>query len=104
MIDLSFNFIATCWLWQTEKAAWHFVTLPKEKSEEISFFNENMSLKKRGWGSVRVVVTIGDTEWKTSIFPQAKEGTYILPIKAEVRKQEKILEGNIVHVALKIDL
>lgn len=104
MIDLSFNFTATCWLWQAEKAAWHFVTLPKEKSEEISFFNENMSLKKRGWGSVRVVVTIGDTEWKTSIFPQAKEGTYILPIKAEVRKQEKILEGNIVHVALKIDL
>lgn len=104
MIDLSFSFSGECWLWKTEKAAWHFVTLPKEKSEEIAFFNENMSVKKRGWGSVRVVATIGATEWKTSIFPQAKEGTYILPIKADVRKAENILESNIVQVTLKIDL
>lgn len=47
---------------------------------------------------------IGGTSWKTSIFPQAKEGTYILPIKAEVRKKEKILAGNKVVVALIIDL
>jgi len=104
MIDLSFDFTSECWLWQAEKAAWHFVTLPKDKSEEISFFNENVSVKKRGWGSVRVIATIGHTEWKTSIFPQAKEGTYILPIKADVRKAEKILKGNVVSVTLKIDI
>lgn len=104
MIDLSFSFSGECWLWQTDKAAWHFVTLPKDKSEEIAFFNENMSVKKRGWGSVRVIATIGNTEWKTSIFPQAKAGTYILPIKADVRKAEKILVGKMVHITLKIDL
>lgn len=104
MIDLSFDFSAECWLLQAEKAAWHMVTLPKEKSEEISFFNDNMSVKRRGWGSVRVIATVGSTEWKTSIFPQAKKGTYVLPIKAEVRTKEKILAGNTVQVRLKIDL
>ena len=104
MIDLSFSFTGQCWLWQSEAAAWHFISLPKEKSEEIKFFNENMRQKKRGWGSVRVKAKIGDTSWKTSIFPQAKEGAYILPIKAEVRKKEKILAGNKVVVALIIDL
>jgi hypothetical protein len=104
MIDLSFQFIGECWLWQAEKAAWHFISLPKEKSEEIKFFNENFTHKKRGWGAVRVEATIGNTTWKTSIFPQAKQGAYILPIKAEVRKKENILVGNEVSVALKIDV
>lgn len=104
MIDLSFEFIGECWLWQAEKAAWHFISLPKDKSEEIKFFNENLSHKKRGWGAVRVEATIGNTTWKTSIFPQVKQGTYILPIKAEVRKKENILVGNEVAVILKIDV
>lgn len=103
MIDLSFDFSAECWLWQAEKAAWHFVSLPKEKSEEIKFFNENMTTKKRGWGSVKVRAKIGSTEWRTSIFPQ-KESTYILPIKADVRKAEKVLVGNEVSVSLIIEV
>lgn len=103
MVDLSFSFSAQCWLWQAEKAAWHFVNLPEEKSAEIKFFNENMSSKKRGWGAVKVIAKIGATEWSTSIFPQ-KEGAYILPIKASVRKAEKISEGSEVHVSLNIDV
>lgn len=99
MIDLSFSFTATCWLWQAEKAAWHFVSLPKDKSEEIKFFHENMTTKKRGWGAVKVKATIGNTTWKTSIFPQ-KTGEYILPIKANIRKAEQILEGNTIKVNL----
>lgn len=103
MVDLSFSFTAPCWLWQAEKAAWHFVNLPADKSEEIKFFNENLTAKKRGWGAVKVIAKIGQTEWETSIFPQ-KNGSYILPIKAAVRKAEKILDGNTVTVALTIVL
>lgn len=103
MIDLGFGFTGQCWLWKAEKAAWHFISLPKEQSEEIKFFNENHRARKRGWGAVRVVAKIGGTEWETSIFPQ-KEGIYILPIKADVRKKEKILAGNDVFVTLVINL
>lgn len=103
MIDLSFRFTATCWLWRAEKAAWHFVTLPDENAEEIKYFNENMSAKKRGWRAVKVTATIGSTTWETSIFPQ-KDASYILPIKAAVRKAEHVFEGSDVTVGLTINI
>jgi len=103
MVDLSFTFTAKCWLWQAEKAAWHFVSLPTDKSEEIKFFNDNLTTKKRGWGAVKVVARIGQTAWSTSIFPQ-KTGEYILPIKADVRKAENIVEGGDVEIHLTIDI
>jgi hypothetical protein len=59
MIDLSFSFVGKCWLWHGGKAAWHFISLPQDKSEEIKFFNENMHEKTRGWGAVRVQVNFG---------------------------------------------
>lgn len=104
MIDLSFSFAGECWLWQAEKAAWHFVTMPKKCLKRFCFFIENISVKKRGWGSVRVKATIGETTLETSLFPQAKEGTFILPIKADVRKKEKIVVGSEVHVSLVVNL
>ena len=104
MIDLSFNFSAKCTLWHEGKAAWHFVTLPQDKSEEVKFFSENVHGKRRGWGAVRVQATIGATTWQTSIFPQFKTNIYILPVKADVRKKEKILANNMVEVRLKIEV
>ncbi len=103
MLDLSFTFTGKCWLWQG-KGAWHFITLPKDKSEEIKFFNENLQGKRRGWGAVRVLVTIGNTTWQTSIFPHSKADAYILPIKAEVRKKEKIAASDSVKVTLEISM
>jgi hypothetical protein len=103
MIDLSFTFTDKCWLWQG-KGAWHFITLPKDKSEEIKFFDENMHEKRRGWGAVRVLATIGGTAWETSIFPHSKISAYILPVKAEVRKKEKFSAGDKVTVKLKINV
>lgn len=105
MVDLSFEFTAVCWLWQAEnQVSWHFVTLPQDKSEEIKFFNENLHGKRRGWGAVRVQVTVGKTTWETSMFPYTKTKSYILPIKAEVRKKEKVLAGNLVKVSLQLQL
>jgi hypothetical protein len=103
MIDLSFSFTGQCWMWQG-KGAWHFITLPQDKSEEIKFFSENLQGKRRGWGAVRVQVTIGKTTWETSIFPQAKDNAYILPIKMDVRKKEKIVAEDKVKVTLKINV
>ncbi len=104
MLDLSFTFTAECWLWQSTTTAWHFITLPKVASEEIKFFDENMHEKRRGWGAVRVLVTIGNTTWETSIFPSSELKAYILPIKADVRKKEKITVGDSVKVQLKINV
>ncbi len=73
---------------------WYFVTLGKTVSARIRKMNQS---HRRGFGSIHVKATIGATEWKTSIFP-TKEGTYLLAIKAEVRKKEGIEEGDNVTV------
>ena len=104
MIDLSFSFSAPCWRWQSTATAWYFITLTEEQSEEIKFFSENAHGKRRGWGAVRVQATIGETTWQTSIFPHSQSKAYILPVKAEVRKKEKILVDNVVEVRLKIEV
>jgi hypothetical protein len=101
VIDLSFSFTGKCWLWQG-KGAWYFITLPLDKSEEIKFFSVNNSAKRRGWGAVRVIASIGNTDWETSIFPYKKQQAYILPLKAEIRKKEQIIQNSDVTVKLKI--
>jgi hypothetical protein len=103
MIDLSFTFTETVWKTNAPNT-WYFVTLPKDKSEEIKFFTDHLYGKRRGWGSVRVRVTIGDSVWETSIFPDSKVGAYLLPVKTSVRKIEKITSGDSVTVKLKINV
>ena len=60
-----------------------------------------MHEKRRGWGAVRVMVTMGSTKWETSIFPDSRTNSYILPLKADVRKKEGISAGDDVKVKLK---
>lgn len=89
---------AKVWLYPG-MAAWHFVTLPRTQSEEIKARFGGM---KRGWGSLPVVATIGGTSWKTSIFPDKKAGAYLLPLKSEVRKKEKIGAGGTIALSIEI--
>ncbi|PIV90833.1 DUF1905 domain-containing protein, partial [Candidatus Gracilibacteria bacterium CG17_big_fil_post_rev_8_21_14_2_50_48_13] len=71
------TFSAQLWLWNTEKGSWHFLTVPQEYTALIKSFQ----VQGRGFGSVPVRATIGASTWKTSVFPQSKEGTFILPVK-----------------------
>ena len=80
-------------------AGWHFIGLPKKQSEEIK---KSFATKTRGWGSLPVVVTLGKTSWKTSIFPDKKSGTYLLPLKADVRKKEGIMHADTVTFMINI--
>ena len=94
----TFALKAKVWLYPGE-AAWHFLTLPRKESDVIK---ERFGSHKRGWGSLRVTVTIGKTSWKTSVFPDKKAGAYLLPLKAEVRKAEKIEAGDDVTFSVEV--
>ena len=91
-----FVFESEVWLYQGADP-WHFVSLPSDLADEI---REITAGKARGFGSVRVSVTIGDTTWRTSVFPDKNLGTFLLPVKREVRVAEKIGEGDPVSVTL----
>jgi Domain of unknown function (DUF1905) len=80
-------------------AGWHFVSVPKKDGKDIK---KRFGKKQRGWGSLPVVVTLGKTIWKTSIFPDKHSGSYLLPLKALVRKNEGVLSGDKVSFSLEI--
>jgi hypothetical protein len=87
---------AKLWRWSGGKASWFFITLPAAVSREIRLVDAGPS--RRGFGSLRVEATIGDSTWETSIFPSAEAKAYLLPVKAAVRKAEKLVEGKMVNV------
>lgn len=92
-----FSITATLWIYPGENATWHFLTIPKDISEIIKSTKPAM---KRGWGSVQVSVAIGKTKWDTSIFPDKRSGTYILPVKAKVRQAEGLYDGDSVSFSV----
>lgn len=85
------------WLYPGESANWHFVTLTKKTGQEIK---ELYGKNARGFGSLPVEVSIGTTTWKTSIFPDKYSGSYILPLKAKVRKTEEIEAGDLISFTI----
>jgi len=86
-------------VWRWKSGSWHFANLSLKQSAEI---RRRFGATARGWGSIRVRIRIGDTEWNTSLFPANKDKTYLFAIKADVRKAEDIDAGDritaVVHI------
>lgn len=94
----TFTYRFTTELWEYPgDAAWHFVTLPEDAADEITVVTEGL---RRGFGSVRVEATIGPSTWKTSIFPDKRSGSFMLPVKKLVRSAAEIEAGDDVEVRL----
>lgn len=66
-------------------SAWYFLPTTKVQGEELRTMQKGKP--RAGFGAVRVRVSIGTTVFETSLFP-TKDGPYLLPIKASVRKKE----------------
>ena len=94
---MRFQFAAPLWEWSAQ-GGWFFVTLPTDAADEIA----EIPRAARGFGSVRVRVTVGGTTWSTSVFPDTKVGSYVLPVKKAVRSAEGIAEGDDVDVTLEV--
>ncbi len=86
-------------LWPGAQGAWHFAHVDKKHSAEI---RERYAGPRRGFGAVRVRARIGKTTWETSIFPDKRSGTYILPLKAKVRYAEGIAAGDTITLTLSV--
>jgi hypothetical protein len=79
---------------------WHFVTLPAKTSAVIRAVHGS---KAKPFGSLRVSVKIGQTEWKTSLFPDKKSGSYLFALKSEVRRREGIAAGDVIRAELLVE-
>jgi hypothetical protein len=77
----------------------HFVDVPEAEAGMLEAVSEMVTY---GWGMIPVAVTIGSTRFRTSLWP--KDGGYILPLKAEVRRGERIELGDAVEIVLEVDV
>lgn len=93
-------FEAELFQWDPTKSdTWTFVSLPTEIAAEIAQVSAGLTT---GFGSLRVNVRIGDTRWRTSIFPSKAAGTYSLPVKKAVRQVESLEPCRAVMVELEL--
>jgi Domain of unknown function (DUF1905) len=76
----------------------HFVTVPEDECREIQEVAARLTY---GWGVIPVGVRVGKTEWTTSLFP--KDGRYLVPVRANVRRAEKLELGDVVMMRLVLD-
>jgi len=97
------SFTAPLLVWRTEH---HgdicYVLIDGEAAEAIGAHELIRRLEtghRRGFGSVKVAVAIGDSRWSTSVFPPG-EGGWFLPIKQAVRRAEGLETGDTVTVRL----
>lgn len=66
---------------------WYFVSLPLEIAKEI---REHLKSEEEGWGRLKATAKTGNSQWETAIWFDTKHKTYLLPLKAEIRKNEKL--------------
>ena len=98
-MEPTYEFSGALWEYGGENT-WVLITLPVEHSDEIA----DLVPHRPGFGSVRVQVWIGDTEWTTSLFPDKSLGSYVLPVKRLVREREQLAPGDVADVTLRVML
>jgi len=83
-------------LWKSDgQGGWFFVTFPKDMSDEI---RENLQWQEEGWGRMKAIAKLQDTEWDTSIWFDKKQKRYVLPIKADIRKKASLSIDDVISV------
>lgn len=98
MLDETFK--AKVWA-QESTGAWHFVTLPANLSKRIRTLTTGL---RKPFGSFRVSAKTGRTTWETSLFADTKREAFVLPVKADVRRKEKIKLGDTIEVSITFGL
>jgi hypothetical protein len=93
---MNIKFNGKIWFWKGP-APWYFVTVPPREADLLHSISGAVTY---GWGMIPVGVRIGKTAWKTSLWP--KDNSYIVPLKASVRKAEKLEEGDEVTIRLEV--
>jgi len=97
MSEASHELTTTLWRWSggANGGDWFFVTIDGAAGEALSataLMHRLETGRRAGFGAVKVMVSVGETSWRTSAFPSKEQG-WMVPIKVSVRKAEDLIEG-----------
>jgi hypothetical protein len=95
-VPVQFRFEAVVIHWRGP-SPFFFAAIPSDLVPEL---REVSKLVTYGWGMVPVDVTIGDVAFYTALFP--KDDTYLLPLKAAMRRKTNITAGDTIAVEMTI--
>lgn len=84
---IKYQFNSRVWQYAAPKGGWFFLSMPADITHEI---RTHFKWQEEGWGRLKATARINHTEWATAIWFDTKQNTYLLPLKADIRKQEKL--------------
>lgn len=90
--------------WQGERGTYHVIEIDGEEAEAIAMHERLARLefgRRRGFGSVKVMASIGDTRWSTSVFPGGSGGWWLL-VGRKVLDAEGLAAGDSAQVDLEL--
>ena len=73
-----------------QKGGWFFVRVPKKYTDLTKDLSDR--------GLVAIIVTLGESVWKTSLLPMG-DGSHFIALPAKVRQKEKVNLGDIVEMS-----
>jgi hypothetical protein len=74
-----------------------YAPVPAEHLDELRAVAKAVTY---GWGVVPVAASVRGVSFTTSLFP--KDGTYLLPLKAAVRKQANVTAGDRIAIEMTV--
>lgn len=74
------------------------MTLPQDVAVNIRFLTPSA----RGFVPIACEATINGSTWRTSVFPDSKSGSYLLAVKADIRKRAGIGADDDLEVIVRI--
>ena len=75
------------------------MSLPLDTSAEI---RSMLGWQEEGWGRLKAEASTGGHDWKTAIWYDTKLQTYLLPLKAEIRKKTGVKRGDRIEVLIRL--
>ena len=95
---IKYQFSSKLWKHSSE-GGWFFITVPKNYSEEI---RNNLKWQEEGWGRMKATAQVNGSSWDTAIWFDKKHNTYLLPLKADIRKKAGLQLGDRVEVTISV--
>lgn len=93
---IRYDFSAQMWK-DSMPGGWVFISLPKPISNEI---RKHLQFQEEGWGRMKASAIIQGIEWDTAIWYDKKMGTYLLPVRADIRKKGNLELGETLEVSV----